>query len=163
MVRHRNRTWNCDGSGHGYLRCLKMRAKQEGTPYANARQPDVPGAAAYFYIDDAPYCYPCDAWTRVADNIAAIAAHLGAVRGQERWKVATVRAASQRFPLPTPEQAGGDSWQHTLGLVQNPADAEIVAAYRRLRSEHHEDKGGDPATFHRIQMAWQQARREQGL
>lgn len=34
---------------------------------------------------------------------------------------------------------------------------EIEAAYRRLRSQHHPDRGGDAAQFHRITKAYEEA------
>ena len=40
--------------------------------------------------------------------------------------------------------------------LQGTADDEAIKrAYRRLAREHHPDRGGDPATFHRLQQAYE--------
>ena len=44
---------------------------------------------------------------------------------------------------------------HTLGLPLSAAGAEITQAWRRLAQRHHPDKGGDRATFVRIQQAYE--------
>lgn len=42
----------------------------------------------------------------------------------------------------------------TLGVAKNATPDEIKKAYRRLASQHHPDKGGDTATFQKIQIAY---------
>jgi DnaJ-class molecular chaperone len=42
----------------------------------------------------------------------------------------------------------------TLGVNRNSTPDEIKQAYRRLASKNHPDKGGDTATFQRIQEAY---------
>jgi len=42
----------------------------------------------------------------------------------------------------------------TLGLAKNASPDEIKKSYRRLASQHHPDKGGDTATFQRIEEAY---------
>ena len=42
----------------------------------------------------------------------------------------------------------------TLGIDKNASPDEIKKAYRRLASQHHPDKGGDTATFQKIQVAY---------
>jgi hypothetical protein len=65
--------------------------RQDGLPYSNAREPDDPGVAVYFQLAGEPHCLPCDTFTRVADNIAAIAGHIEAGRKQQRYGVASVQ------------------------------------------------------------------------
>ena len=43
----------------------------------------------------------------------------------------------------------------TLGIIKNASPDEIKRAYRKLASQHHPDKGGDTATFQKIQGAYE--------
>ena len=42
----------------------------------------------------------------------------------------------------------------TLGVAKTATSDEIKKAYRKLASQHHPDKGGDTATFQKIQTAY---------
>ena len=44
-----------------------------------------------------------------------------------------------------------------LGLPSNAKPDDVRAAYRRLRSERHPDKGGDADAFHRLQAEYDEA------
>lgn len=44
-----------------------------------------------------------------------------------------------------------------LGLGANAKEDDVRAAYRRLRSERHPDKGGDADAFHRLQAEYDEA------
>lgn len=45
-------------------------------------------------------------------------------------------------------------YYETLGVGKNASPDEIKKAYRRMAGKHHPDKGGDTATFQRIQEAY---------
>jgi curved DNA-binding protein CbpA len=48
--------------------------------------------------------------------------------------------------------------EHALRVLQLPSTADpasVKRAYRRLAREHHPDLGGDPATFHDLQQAFE--------
>lgn len=51
---------------------------------------------------------------------------------------------------PSPDEA-----RQVLGLAPSAGPGELKRAYRRLAREHHPDRGGDPASFHRIRAAYE--------
>lgn len=141
------RAWRIDPDG--VVISTNVPTTKAGLPYSTAKAPDDPGVAVYFALDGVDYCLASDRWTRVADNIAAIAAHLGAMRGMERWGVGDLRQAFAGYAqLAAPVAL---SWRDVL----DPADPE--GSYRRLRSQHHPDRpGGDAEAFLRVQRAYEQ-------
>lgn len=134
-----------------------LRLRLDGKPYSD--QPTVsidPGVAVYWADGAQHRCIAIDRYTRIADNLAAVAATIEAMRAIERHGGATIldRAFQGFTALPAP-----DSWWQVLGLKgPNVSEAEIKAAHRRLISEHHPDTGGDNDTAARINRA-----RDQGL
>jgi curved DNA-binding protein CbpA len=42
----------------------------------------------------------------------------------------------------------------TLGVAEDANADDIKKAYRKLASQHHPDKGGDPKKFQEIQTAY---------
>ena len=44
---------------------------------------------------------------------------------------------------------------NTLGVAKNATPEDIKKAYRKLASQHHPDKGGNTATFQKIQTAYE--------
>lgn len=47
-----------------------------------------------------------------------------------------------------------DDHYQTLGVAKSATQEEIKSAYRKLASKHHPDRGGDTATFQKIQAAY---------
>lgn len=135
-----------------------LRTRQDGLPYSSAREPDDPGVAVYFELDGDPHCLPCDQWDRVADNIAAIAKHLDAVRGIERWGVGDLRALFRGFQaLPAPK---GRDWRAVMGFGPDEpvSPTDVDARFRRLAAIHHPDRGGNVEQFQELQAAREAAR-----
>lgn len=137
----------------GELRRLRIRdgdwlissnvpVRMDGLPYSNARQPDDPGVAVYFRLNGQDRVLACDAWTSVAGNIAAVAAHVEAIRGIERYGVGTLEQAFLGYAaLP----AKGSTWRSTLGF--NPTEPvtrdQIDVHFRnRSRTAHPDVPGG---------------------
>ena len=133
--------------------------RQDGLPYSNRRAPDDPGVAVYFRREGEPVCMPCDRYTAVADNIAAVAKAIEALRGLERWGSGQMlRAAFMGFKA-LPVRASGVPWYETLGVGPTAPRSEIDKAYRRLASIWHPDRPeGDQEKFQEISEA-----RRQGL
>lgn len=141
-----------------------MRLRLDGAPRSDAAMPDDPGAAVYFNLDGAAYCLACDKWDRLPDNVAAIAAHIAAMRGQDRWGVGnTSRAFAGYKALPAPGDAMMTErpWWEVLDVNEGLGIAHAEAAYRELCMKHHPDRpGGDAAAFQEITAAIGRAREE---
>jgi DnaJ-domain-containing protein 1 len=119
------------------------------------RDPDDVGVAFYFKLDGRPHVLACDLWDTVQDNIAAIAAHIEALRGQERWGVADlVQAFAGHVALPAPEQ-----WWEVLGVDRHADAAAIDAAWRAKMRVAHPDRGGSDAAAARLNWARDEGKR----
>lgn len=134
----------------------------DGLPYSNAKEPADPGAAVYWRDGGQHRCMAIDRYTRVAQNIAALAATIDAMRAIERHGGAAIldRAFTGFTALPAPIVAGMKrDWQIVLGLqdLLLPTEADIREAYRRLVSVHHEAKGGDAAKMAELNVARDEA------
>lgn len=115
------------------------------------RDPDDPGVAFYFDLDGRPHVLACDLWNTVPDNIAAIAAHIEALRGQERWGVADLRQAfAGHVALPAP-----DPWWVVLGVDRASSIDEITRAFRLKAKTAHPDRGGDRDAWDRLCAAYE--------
>jgi hypothetical protein len=113
----------------------------DGLPYSTAKEPDDPGVAVYFRLTRQDRVLACDAWTRVADNVTAIAQHIDALRRIDRYGVGTLEQAFAGYQaLPSK----GTTWRTTLGF---PPDApvtreEIDRAFKARAREAHPDVDG---------------------
>lgn len=116
--------------------------RQDGLPRGNQAEPVDPGIALYFQLAGKPHCMPCDTYTKVAQNIAAIAAHIEATRAIERHGVSSVAEMFQGFTaLPPPGAAR--SWRHVLDITAaRPSPTEIEAHYRTKAKHAHPDAPG---------------------
>ncbi|MBD3609440.1 MAG: DnaJ domain-containing protein [Gammaproteobacteria bacterium] len=133
--------------------------KTDGMPMSGRAAPDDPGVAVYFDLDGVPHCLPCDKWDRVADNIAAVAAHIGALRGIERWGVGDIAKAFtgyQALPGPGVVQAKRH-WRDVLDAHDCSTIDEVKKQYRIKVQKHHPDRGGEHDLFNEIQQAWNEA------
>lgn len=114
-----------------------------------------PGVAVYWKRKGKRQCIAVDRYDRVADNLAAIAATLDAMRAIDRHGGAQIldRAFTGFIALPAPEQ-----WFTILGVGASASRAEIEAAHGRLAMKHHPDRGGTDYEMARINTA-----RDEGL
>jgi hypothetical protein len=98
-----------------------------------------------------------DQYTQVADNLAAIAATLEAMRAIERHGGAMIleRAFLGFTALPSP-----NDWRHVLGFEHTPTLPEARDRYRKLAATQHPDLGGSDARMAELNGAWDSAQRE---
>lgn len=136
-----------------------IQVRLDGLPYSNRKNPDDTGVAVYFDLDGDTQCFPCDKWDRVADNIAAIALHIGAMRGIERWGVSDLKTAFAGFKA-LPESSSTQDWWKVLEVNQNSTFDEVVNAYRRLSKKYHPDLGDTTGRFYLINEAYEKAKKQ---
>lgn len=139
-----------------------LALRLDGLPRSGQAEPADPGAAVYWTDPHAhaaaPRCMAIDRYDRIADNLAAIAATLDAMRAIERHGGAEIlnRAFTGFVALPDPSSV---AWWIVLGVDRDAARDDVEAAYRHLRSQTHPDRGGDPEQFQRVQRAYEEATR----
>jgi len=145
-----------------------LRLRQDGLPYSQQRQPDDPGIAVYFQLKKQPHCLSCDTWDRAADNLAAVAKYVEAMRGQIRWGVGDIAAMFAGFKaLPgaiiTPQAMTVEEAAEFLGGSNHPSVATVLMrdaetfkeTYRSRAKELHPDANGGQThpDWHKLQMA----------
>ena len=147
----------------GVVISSNLRLKMDGQPMSGQREPDDPGICVYFRLDNKPRCLPCDRWDRAADNLAAIAKYVEALRGQLRWGVGTAEVAFAGFkalpgsgdaiipPAPmTVEEAADALMRLTSGAFhfsQIRSSPDVFSnAYRAAVKRHHPDTRGGSIT-----------------
>jgi hypothetical protein len=145
-----------------------LRLRLDGMPASGQAEPADPGVAVYWTdgAADKPRVMAIDIYDRVADNLAAVAATLEAMRAIERHGGAAVleRAFTGFTALPAPIVAGMKRpWREVLfpGIAyRDYTEAEIRAQYRKWARELHPDVGGDPAKMAELNAARDEALKE---
>jgi hypothetical protein len=129
-----------------------VRLRLDGLPRSD-QEPSDPGAAVYWQKKGKTMrCMAIDQYTRVADNLAAIAATLDAMRAIERHGGATILDRAFLGFAALPEHAS-QPWREVLG-IQGSATLDLVESrFRALVKVHHPDVGGKDEDFLRIKEA----------
>ena len=126
-----------------------IELRLDGRPRGGTAEPIDHGAALYFKLKGKDTVLACDRWDRVADNVVAIAKHIEALRGMDRWGVGTLEQAFAGYQaLPAPEQ-----WWQVLRVRAQATRPEIESAYRALARTAHPDTGGSDAAMARLNAA----------
>jgi hypothetical protein len=120
-----------------------------------------PAVAVYFHLPNGKgpaqqHCIACDRWTRLADNLAAVAAHVEAVRGTMRWGCGDVLQAFAGYKA-LPAMGAKRAWWEIMGIDRNAPAAQIKARFRELAERHHPDRGGNPNQMAEISAAYEEA------
>jgi hypothetical protein len=90
---------------------------------------------------------------RVEDNLAAIAAHIAAIRAVDRYGVGTMEQAFAGYAALPPAREAARPWWEILWIGDDASVEEIQDAWRRLAKEHHPDAGGNPEFMAEINAA----------
>jgi hypothetical protein len=141
-----------------------LELRLNGQPRSGQRDPTDPGAAVYFTLKGKRTVLACDKWSRVADNIAALAAHIRAIRSVENYGVGTLEQAFAGYQS-LEDFSAGLPWRRVLGfpLDSRPALEEVEAKWRSRMKELHPDSSNDPRTHTQavqLNTAIQEARKE---
>ncbi|GKS73723.1 J domain-containing protein [Acidovorax sp. SUPP950] len=139
--------------------------RQDGLPRSGQAAPADPGAAVYWKdpFNGQPRSMAIDRYTKVEQNIAALAATIEALRAIERHGGAVVleRAFTGFAALPAPIAAGMHrEWWEVLGVPRNASTQAIGDAYRSLAARHHPDRGGSADRMAEINRARDEALKE---
>lgn len=104
-----------------------------------------------------------DRYHRVADNLAALAATLEAMRAIERHGGAEILERTFQGFSALPAQ-GSFTWRAVLGFSANetPSIELVEARFREYAKQHHPDTGGTAEKFHELTTARDAARQELG-
>lgn len=116
-------------------------------------EPHDPGVAVYFSFKGRATVFACDRWNRVADNIAAIAAHIDAIRRIERYGVGSLEQALAGYKS-LPADTAAD-WRAVFGFPKEAAPSldELDKAYKRVAREKHPDVGGSDEEMSHVNRA----------
>jgi hypothetical protein len=125
--------------------------RKDGFPHSGQPQPRDPGAAVYFTLGKKRVVLAADRWQRVEHNIWAIARHVEALRGQDRWGVGSIEQAFTGY-IALAERTGPSCFE-ILGVSPDAPEQQILDAYRRKARESHPDAGGSSEAFVQVSQA----------
>ena len=127
---------------------LNMRGIPRGD-----ENPADPGAAVYFKFRGKATVLACDSYYRVADNIAALAAHIDALRRIERYGVGTIEQALAGYKALPADTAA--NWRAVFGFAKDarPSVDELNSAYKAAAKQRHPDIGGTEIEMAHINRA----------
>lgn len=115
-----------------------------------------PGAAVYFTLKRQSRCLACDRYATLAGNLAAIAAHIAALRAIDRYGIGTV---DQAFAGYAPRlQAASVDWHIVLGVPPSATLERAETAFTALARTAHPDAGGTHEAMSRLTEAISYAR-----
>jgi hypothetical protein len=126
--------------------------------------PSHPGVVLYFKSADGPLCFPCGNYSRMEDNIHAIALTLENLRAIDRYGVTLQHQQYLGFAaLPAPATTGTveQAAQFFASIAAAGITAEQVMAdpeiyrkvYRYAAAQLHPDAGGDRGAWTAMQNA----------
>lgn len=149
---------------HHIIISTNLALRNDGLPRSNQAEPSDPGVAVYWRKSDKEQQHKVmatDIYDKVADNLAALAATIDAMRAIERHGGAVIldRAFTGFLALPAP-----NTWRSIMGYADeaDPTLEQVKGLYRRLAFERHPDQGGSEAKMAELNWAMQEAERELG-
>lgn len=131
----------------------------DGLPRSDQRDPADPGVAVYWTRPDdkTTKVMAIDLYDRVADNLAAVAATLSAMRAIERHGGAQIleRAFTGFTALPEPRD-----WRKVLEVSERASLGDAKDKFRVLAKKAHPDLGGSHNAMAELNWAIEMAEKE---
>jgi len=144
-------------SEYNLIISTNLLLRNDGYPRSEQRTPADPGVAVYCKIKGKDSVLACDKWATVEDNLWAIAKHIEALRGQNRWGVGSIEQAFAGYQaLPAP--AVKKKWYDVLCVSPRCTLEEAQAAFRRRARDAHPDNGGTHEQMAEVNAAWADAK-----
>jgi hypothetical protein len=149
------------GARHPTL-STNVELRLDGRPRSDI-EPTDRGVACYFVFKGRATVFACDKWDRVADNIAAIAAHIDALRRIERYGVGSLEQALAGYKS-LPADTAAD-WRSVFGFPPGsaPSRDQLDSAYKAAARVHHPDRGGTDEGMSHVNRAHDFALEELGV
>jgi hypothetical protein len=160
-----NRHWNHDDGS--VIVSTNIKPTLAGRPQSGTAQPQDTGAAVYFNLriqstgKALPVVLACDRWNKVAHNIYAMAKHVEALRGQDRWGVGRIEQAFRGYTA-IPEKTGGLTWWEIIGCNATDDAEKIKAKYHLKAQALHPDRGGTHEQMVQLNAAFELAMNQNG-
>lgn len=124
--------------GADLLLSTNVELTSYGMPRGGRAEPVDPGVACYFTLHGKDRVLACDRWSTVAENIAAIAAHIDAIRRVDRYGVGTLDQAFAGYDaLPPPSADNRPPWRSVLGFKPDTkvTAEDVKVNYRALAKQ----------------------------
>ena len=137
----------------GVTLSTNVELKLNGQPRSDI-EPHDPGAAVYFRFRGRATVLACDSYNTVSGNIAAIAAHIEALRRIDRYGVGTLEQALAGYKA-LPADTAAD-WRAVLGFSGNEhvtAEQIIKRWKERARQVHPDVTGGSDDAMQQVNRA----------
>lgn len=137
-----------------------IEPRLDGMPRSGEKKPIDPGAAVYWEDKGQQRCMAIDRYSSVADNLAAIAATLEAMRAIERHGGAEILTRAFLGFATLPENA--ESWRDLLGFANGEAVTadSITHKFRSALLKAHPDQGGTAEHLRKVVKARDEAMKE---
>ena len=151
------------GTSTGAILSTNLRIGLRGDPLSGQPEPSDPGAAVYFELRGKARVLACDRWVTAGGNIAAMAAHVDAIRAVERYGVGTLDQAFAGYDaLPPPGAGNRPPWRSTLGFkpLARATVADVNLNYRALAKRAVGLAPGDESRLLELNLAREAALRE---
>lgn len=149
----------CDGDA---VISTNVPVRLDGLPRSDRGEPKDPGVAVYWELSRKKQCMAIDIYDRVADNLAAVAATLSALRAIERHGGgAILERAFQGFAQLPASIIAQRPWREVLNFNGGSVTAEQVKTrFRELAPSRHPDTGGSAEQMQELLAARDEALRE---
>lgn len=128
--------------GRNAVLSTNVSLRLDGRPRSDD-EPKDPGVALYFSFRGKATVFACDKWDRVADNIAAIAAHIDALRRVDRYGVGSVEQALAGYKA-LPADTAAD-WRPLFGFSKDERVTvdELTSRFKVMARDRHPDITND--------------------